>query len=287
MRAILIISVIYFNCIKVPAQYLPGAKQISMSNSDIALSNDVFALYSNPSGLSQMNWREVGIYYSPAPFGIKEISNGFAAYHEPTDYGSFSIGFMTYGFDLYRENKFTAGYSNNFSNKFFYGLSISYHTVSIKNYGNDNTVHFLLGGLVYLSNDLRLGFSVDNPSRATFGDEENQLPMLINSGLSYDVFDELTFNLALQKDIDLPASFRFGIDYLLIEHLNLRFGIDSEPARYSAGVGINYNIFSLDYAFFTHQDLGLTHQFGLIVHFGNTEPRTEKIRSNMNKGNKN
>lgn len=287
MRAKFVIIVIVLFSIKVPAQYLPGAKQIAMSNSDIAQSNDVFALFSNPAGLSQMNWREIGIYYSPAPFGIKEIANGYAAYHEPTNFGSFSIGFMSYGFELYRENKFIAGYSNSFSNKFFYGISISYHTLSIRNYGNDNAINFLLGGLVYLQDDLRIGFSVDNPTRATFGDEDNQVPMLFNSGLSYDVFDELTFNLAVQKEVDLPASVRFGIDYLLIEYLNVRFGIDNEPSRYSAGVGINYNIFSLDYAFFTHQDLGLTHQFGIIVHFGITEPRSKKIRAFISSESKN
>lgn len=46
------------------SQYNPGAKQISLSNSDVALSNDVFSLFNNPSGLSQMNWREIGVYYS-------------------------------------------------------------------------------------------------------------------------------------------------------------------------------------------------------------------------------
>ena len=127
-------------------------------------------------------------------------------------------------------------------------------------------------------------FSIDNPTRATFGEDDNQIPMLINSGISYDVLEELTFNLAVQKDIDLPTSVRFGLDYMLIKYLNIRFGVDSEPARYTAGIGINYNIFSLDYAFFTHQDLGLTHQFGMVVQFGNMKPRTERIKNYLNDG---
>lgn len=43
------------------AQIDPGARQISLSHSDIALSNDVFSLFNNPSCLSQINWRDVGI----------------------------------------------------------------------------------------------------------------------------------------------------------------------------------------------------------------------------------
>ena len=144
------------------SQYNPGAKQISLSNSDVALSNDAFSLFNNPAGLAQMNWREVGIYYSPAPFGLSELANGYAAYHEPTSIGSFAVGGMSYGFDLYRESKFILGYSYNFQNKFFAGVAINYQTVSIKNYGNDGAIFFNLGGLAYITNNFRLGFAVHN-----------------------------------------------------------------------------------------------------------------------------
>src|SRR4030042_1220598 len=105
------------------AQVNPGARQVALSHSDIAQSNDVFSIFNNPAGLAQMNWREIGIYYSPAPFGINELANGFAAYHEPTDLGSFALGFMTYGFDLYRENKFALSYSNRLFEDFFLGIT--------------------------------------------------------------------------------------------------------------------------------------------------------------------
>ena len=46
------------------AQITPGARQVSLSHSDIALSNDDFSIFKNPAGLAQINWREIGIYYS-------------------------------------------------------------------------------------------------------------------------------------------------------------------------------------------------------------------------------
>ena len=76
----------------VNAQYSPGAKQIALSNSDVALSNDVFSVFNNPAGLSQINWREIGVYYSPAPFGISEMANGYIAYLEPTSFRVFCFG---------------------------------------------------------------------------------------------------------------------------------------------------------------------------------------------------
>jgi len=273
-----IIIIICTITISAYSQYNPGAKQISLSNSDVALSNDVFSLFNNPAGLSQMNWREVGIYYSPAPFGLSELANGYAAYHEPTSIGSFAVGGMSYGFDLYRESKFILGYSYNFQNKFFAGLTINYQTVSIKNYGNDGAIFFNLGGLAYITNIFRIGFAVQNINRATFGDEDDQIPMIFNTGLSYDVIDDLTVNFALEKDIKYKAAFQFGINYDIIEYISIRMGFANEPSKYSAGIGINYSMFSLDYAMFTHNYLGLTHQAGVIISFGRDENRNTTIK---------
>ena len=272
---IIIICVITFSAY---SQYNPGAKQISLSNSDVALSNDVFSLFNNPAGLSQMDWREVGIYYSPAPFGLSELANGYVAYHEPSSIGSFALGGMSYGFDLYRESKIILGYSYNYLNRFFAGIAVNYQTVSIHNYGNDGAFYLNLGGLAYISNNLRLGFSVQNINRATFGKDDDQIPVIINTGLSYDVIDELSINFALEKDIKYKPSIQFGINYDIIEFLSIRTGFANEPSKYSAGIGINYSMFSLDYAMFTHNDLGLTHQAGVIISFDRDGERNTTIR---------
>ena len=250
------------------SQQNAGAKQVAMSNSDVASGNDVFAIFNNPAGLAQVNRRQAGVYYSPAPFGFTELANGFIAYNEPFSFGSIGIGGMTYGFDLYRETKFLTAFSYNYDNKFFGGITLNLHTLSIKNYGSDISYYFDIGGLAYLSNDLRIGFSAHNINRATFGNEDDQIPMVFNSGLSYDVLDNFRLNAATEKDIRYPFSFLFGIDYDIIKYLSLRTGFSTEPSKYSAGIGINYSIFRFDYAIVTHTDLGLSHQAGVIISFG-------------------
>lgn len=273
--AIIIIFALTFSAY---CQYNPGAKQISLSNSDVALSNDVFSIFNNPAGLSQMNWREIGVFYSPAPFGLSELANGYIAYHEPTSIGSFGLGGMSYGFELYHEAKVAISYSYNYQNKFFAGATLNYHTISIQNYGNDGAFYIDLGGLAYLTNYLRFGFVIQNINRASFGDEKDQIPVVINAGFSYDVTDEATANFAIQKDIDFKPSLQFGINYDIIDNLSLRTGFANEPSRYSAGIGINYSIISLDYAIFTHNDLGITHQAGVIISFGKEGNRNKLIK---------
>lgn len=272
-----IIVLLLFNTIT--AQYNPGAKQISLANSDVALSNDVFSLFSNMAGLSQMNWREIGVYYSPSPFGLSELANGYIAYHEPTSFGSFALGGMTYGFELYRESKIKLGYSYNYQNKFFAGIGFNYHTFSIQSYGNQGVFYLDFGGLTFITNELRLGFFIHNLNRASLTDIDDQIPTTINIGVSHDFRDAFSVNFAVEKDIRYNPSVQFGVDYEIIEYLSLRTGFSNHPSRYSAGVGINYTIFSLDYAFFTHQDLGLTHQAGVIISFGKELSRIKMIKN--------
>ncbi len=259
-------------------QYNPGAKQVALANSDAGQANDVFSLFNNPAGLSQMNWREIGLYYSPAPFGFSELANAFIAYHEPLSFGSAAAGAMTYGFELYRETRIAAGFSYNYLNRFFAGVSLNYHTVSIKNYGNADCFYIDMGGLLYLTGHLRWGFSIHNINHASYGGYEDQIPVILNSGASFDITDEFTLNAALEKDIRYNASLLMGIDYDLIKYFSLRTGFSNEPSRFTAGIGIHYQFINLDYAIFTHTDLGLTHQAGLVISFGPNGARKQMIR---------
>jgi len=245
----------------------PGAKQIALSHSDAALSTDVFALFDNPACLAELRNRETGIYFSPAPFGFSEMANGYIAYNEPFNWGSIAIGGMNYGFDLYKENKILLGASYNYSDIFYLGIALNYHTVSIKNYGNDNSFYLNLGGLVYLTELLRWGISIKNVNRSSFGNEKDQIPVIFRTGFSIDLKKSISLNAAVEKDIVQDAILLFGINYNIIEYFTIRAGFSNEPSSFTAGIGINYSFFSIDYAVFTHPDLGLTHQAGIIISF--------------------
>ncbi len=274
----LVIVIILALSSSVIPQFRPGAKQISLSNSTVAQCNDVFALFNNPAGLAQFNWREIGIYYSPAPFALKELSNAYFAYTEPTSIGAFSLGAMTYGFDLYKENKISIGYSYNYLNNFFAGLVFNYHTLSIKKYGSSSAYYINFGLLAYITNELRWGFSVQNLNRATFGEEKDQIPVIFNSGFSYDILPSVSVNASIEKDMLYNASFAAGLEYAIVKYVSLRSGFSNEPSRYSAGIGINVSLFHLDYAMFVHQILGITHQVGLIISFNKNENRLAAIK---------
>ncbi len=249
------------------AQINPGARQVALAHSDASYSSDVFQIFNNPAGLALAKSREVGMYYSPAPFDTKEMANAFAAYSEPTQYGTFSAGFSIYGFELYKETQFALGYGRKITENFFVGGTALYKNLSIKNYGTKGTLLLNLGGIATLNEQLGFGFAIENITRSTLSSESGQLPTVLWGGLHLKVVKEFTFSAALRKEVGYNPSLRIGADYSMLDFIRLRFGAHNEPNIYSGGFGIIYQFLQVDYAVFKHPDFGLTHQFGLILRF--------------------
>lgn len=267
MKSLMIPFLLTLSAVSIFSQQDPGAKQIALSNSDIAVSDDVFALFYNPAGLAQINGREIGVFFSPSPFGMNELKNVFAAYSEPMSFGALAVGAMTYGFELYRESNISLGISYNYENKLYFGAAGNYKNISMKNYGSKNTIIFDMGLIAILTDEFHFGFSYRNISRASLSTDNDELPVIFQSGLSYRIINNCTLSFAVEKDIRYKVSPRFGIDYRIIKYLSLRSGFSKEPNTYSFGIGIHYLLFNFNYALFTHQELGITHQVGVVILF--------------------
>ncbi|MBM4170699.1 MAG: hypothetical protein FJ214_02370 [Ignavibacteria bacterium] len=250
-------------------QVNPGARQIALSHSDIAFSEEVFSLFNNPAGLAYLINREVGLFYSPAPFGVKELSSGFGAYVEPTSIGSFSGGFMIYGFDLYKETKILFGFGRKITNTFSVGLSAVYRNISIINYGSKGNLSFNLGSSLILLEMVSIGASIENATNSTVGNEENQLPVVFNSGIGIKILNDFKTFMAIRKELNYDLSIMLGAEYNIFDFLQLRIGTATEPNTFSGGFGLKFNFLTAEYAVLSHPDLDLTHQFGLVIQLKN------------------
>jgi len=85
--------------------------------------------------------------------------------------------------------------------------------------------------------------------------------------------EDINFMLDIEKDTRYTASVKAGIEYSLYDMIDLRAGIGTEPTRFSGGIGIYYSMFGIDYGFYNHQDLGLTHQGTITINFGGDKSR--------------
>jgi hypothetical protein len=248
-------------------QFNPGARQVALAHSDLSYSSDSFSLFNNPAGLALAQSREIDLYYSPAPFGLTEMSNAYGAYSEPTNIGTFSAGFSIYGFELYKQTQVALGFGRKIYQNLFVGGTAIYQNISIKNYGSKGVLFLNLGGIANITNQLGFGFAVENLTRATVSDEANQIPTVFWGGLHLKVVKEFTFSAALSKEIGYNPSIRLGAEYSILDFIQLRFGTHSEPNTFSGGFGILYQFLQVDYSVAKHPDLGLYQQFGLIMRF--------------------
>lgn len=258
-----------------------GAKPISLGGAFTSLANNSNAVYYNPAGISQMPFREISIFYSPAPFGLKELANGSINYVEPTKFGAFGLSAKTYGFELYKEITATLSYANNYRKKIYYGANINYYNLKIQNYGSASTVGVDIGVLAYFTDFLRWGFSAYNLNRPSIGTQKDKLPQVYRTGLSVQLpfRNDVNFMLEAEKDTRYTASVKAGLEYTLYNMVNLRAGIGTEPSRFSGGIGFNYSLFEIDYGFYNHQDLGLTHQGTITINFGGDKGRKQMRNS--------
>jgi hypothetical protein len=259
-----------------------GAKPTSLGGAFTSLANNSNAVYYNPAGISQMPFREVSIFYSPAPFGLKELANGSLNFVEPTKFGAFGLSAKTYGFELYKEITATLTYANNYKKKIYYGANVNYYNLKIQNYGSASTFGIDLGVLAYLTDFLRWGFSACNLNRPTIGTQNDKLPQVYRTGVSVQIpsRNDVNFVLDVEKDTRYTASVKAGVEYTLYNMVDLRAGVGTEPTKFSGGIGFFYSMFEIDYGFYNHQDLGLTHQGTITINFGGDKGR-KMIRESL------
>ena len=249
------------------SQSLPGARQVALSHADVSYSGDSFSLFNNPAGISLIQQREIGLYYSPSPFGVSEMANAYGAYVEPSVYGNFSAGFSIYGYELYKQTQIAFGYARKVYGNFYVGATAIYHNYSIKNYGSEGTLSFNIGGIANINEQLGFGFAIENLTRSTVSNESNQIPTVFWGGVHFRIIKEFILSTALSKEIGFNPSLYLGAEYLVMENICLRFGTHNEPNTYSGGFGVLYKYFQFDYAFTKHTDLGIDHQFGVLIRF--------------------
>lgn len=266
-RQLIILLFLLISWSKSFSQNNPGTRQNALSHSDVSLSIDAFAVFNNPAGLSYLKNRIVGFYYSPSPFGLRELASASTAYSENLQSASISGGIIIYGFDLYRETKIAFAFGKRISQNISVGLTSIYNHYSIENYGSRGVFTFNLGGIAELSKSFFIGFLAENIFRSSISHEKDQIPVLLNAGISYIASDQVTLFFKLRKELHFEPAFSFGAELVLVDFLRLRVGASNEQDSFSGGFGIDFSYVQAEYAVMSHPELGFTHQFGIIVSF--------------------
>lgn len=241
-----------------------SVRQLSLGYIINCQNPDPLFIFSNPASLCSIdNWSVVSSYSQP--YGMNELtvtSIGFAKRLKKIILG---LGISQFGFDLYREQKIGLGLALPITSSLQFGITLRYHQIKIKNYGETGSITLDAGWVFNVSPTTKIAGSFQNVPRATIGRDHQALPQIMRMGIQFQPIENVLTFAELYKDISFESEGRFGAEIKTMESLFLRVGFTRNPARFTAGFGLNILGLQIDYGFNHHQVLGHTHAMGLII----------------------
>jgi hypothetical protein len=269
-----------------------GARPSGMGETFAGLADDVNAVYWNPAGLAGIERPELSMTHA---LWLEDITYSNVVYARPALRGTIGAAFNVLNTGSIQEADNTGSrLSENFSMSDMVGLvsyaraydrlslganlkfiSSSLQSEHARSYAADFGV--LYKGLRFLGRDAAAGLSLQNIGpKAKYVSEEYPLPFIVRAGASLRLSKGLLAAADLnyvEKATDLHA----GAEYtrnMGAAALAVRLGYKSDTVKelgglsaLTAGLGINWKDFQLDYAWNSFTDLGVTQRISIGFKF--------------------
>lgn len=242
-----------------------GARPTALANAYVAVAEDPWSTFYNPAGLSGVTKVHFCGFFVPGQFGLKELRTVSASAAFPFHIAPVGLMISQFGFDLYRETMISLGVGRNLGDGFACGVTVNLLRLSIQRYGQSTTAAFDIGAQVDLIEEVRLGFCWKNMTAAGIGATAEPLPQVQMLGVSYEFSKNSRLLIEWEKDIRYPFSFKGGCEQRFFGFLSLRFGVSTNPDKFSFGIGASKSVVEFSYATYSHAQLGWTHQIELSI----------------------
>lgn len=273
------------------AQFLKlgaGARAAGMGEAFTGVADDSTAIYWNPAGLNKLTDRSLSFMHA---VWFEDISYDWFSYAQPlNNMDAIGIGIQYLSYGSISEMDSTGLQGGSFSpadlavslsyarhiGKTDLGLNAKYISSQIKE--SATAFAFDCGAMYPVSSRLTAGFSLQNVgTKMKFVSEEDALPLNIKLGGSYLLNPSWIVALDAIAPIDNDAYFAAGTEYSRTISSSVsaagRFGYNMRNKDtgglngLTAGLGITYLTYTLDYAFVPYGDLGNTHRISFKVDF--------------------
>lgn len=244
-----------------------GARSAALGHASVGL-GDLWSAFNNQAGLARVEEFSAGAYYETR-FQLKELGYKAGAVVYPGKMGTVALSFNHFGYSAYNESKIGLAYARGFGKFLSFGLQLDYQMARLaESYGNRNFITFEAGMQANITKELVLGAHVYNPISAKLSEyNDERAPVIFRLGAAYQLNQDILITSEVEKDIDMKANIRVGLEYRLIPLLHLRAGISTNPGTNSFGVGIFAGDFVIDVSASYHHILGFSPQAALQYKF--------------------
>ncbi len=241
-----------------------GARSLALGNANTNL-YDVWSANNNQAGLARVKGFSLGLSYENR-FGLSELGLSTLNMAIPFKFGTFGLTVQQFGFSDYNENKFGLSYGMQLSSKVNLGGQIDYFLINVAEAQTTNKdgIAVELGMQIKATDKFQLAAHVFNLTNSELtGDFQEKLPMVLTLGVKYDFSKKVFAVVDLEKNIDLPANLKVGIEYHPVDAIYFRGGMNSYDFHFSGGLGAELKSFQLDLGFSHQTYLGYVSQIAL------------------------
>jgi hypothetical protein len=269
----------------------------AMGDAAVSVPDAPFATYQNPAALA--------LYRNPAlgtsfvrPYGLDFNDLLFAGGAIPlsASLGSVGIGLRYFGVSyqsdfggiaednsLLKETMVSVSHGLGLYHDLHAGIDFGY-TFNFYNvqqgadlYGEDPghgwAVGIDLGLMVTLHERTKLGFLINNINQPRLGVDQENLPQLLNGGVSYQPYVGVITTFEIEGQLGEQVKYKGGAELQVARGFFLRAGVLTNPNKVSAGFGYELKGFALNYGYSSGGGaLAGSHQFGLTYAWGGEAP---------------
>ena len=245
-----------------------GARSAGMANASVALT-DIWAIHHNQAAMVGLEQAGVSAYYENRFLLSNMNLQGAAAVLPTPKAGVFGISYARFGNNLYNQSRYGFAYGKRLWKFLSVGLQLSYLNTRIaENYGSRHSFIAEIGLLSQVTSKLRIGFHAFNLTRTQLADAfDERVPMNFRLGAQYDFSKKVKIAVETEKDLELPAVFKAGVEYFPADIFAIRVGVGTAPFHADFGLGLRLKFLHFDIAGSIHPVLGFSPKASLSYRF--------------------
>jgi hypothetical protein len=249
--------------------YGSSARVLSLGDASAASADEPSIMQINPGALGFLPQNGIQTSHSRL-YDLDELSEGevYVAFllHR------FTLGAGSYAFgkrDYYKEGILNLAFAYRILDRLSFGSNLKSMRVSFSpKYYVLSRFSMDVGSAYQVNDKLYLGFAARNINHPHLVKNSDDIPANYRLGLTVFPFPDVSLLLDLTYEDRYKEQFHLGQEIKLLKNLALRFGIQTAPARYAFGIGLNWAGFVLDYAYLNHSILGNTHKISFSYGWG-------------------
>ncbi|QNE38377.1 hypothetical protein F1C16_01775 [Hymenobacter sp. NBH84] len=249
-----------------------GARAAALGYTSTTL-HDVWAVGNNAAGLGQLTEPEVGFYaenrfllpnFNTAALAVA-LPLGEVVENRPKN-GVVGFEAQRFGGKLYAEQRLGAAYGYR-SGQVSVGARLDVLQMSIEGLGSRRALALSLGGQAeIMPKKLVFGAYLYNLNQARLARyQDERVPTVLRAGLGYQPTEKVLLTVETEKDVDHDADFRAGLEYKVLDVLQVRAGFAALSEQTTGGVGFQTGQLRIDYAAAWQTVLGLSQHLSVHV----------------------